>query len=277
MTVISAQAADSGPVIGNRSKEMEPLRPRGDAVRSAAWFVGISLAVAGGAAVASNAGPALVPFALAFAPALIAVVLAWREGDGALRRLLRTLSKRPPVARWYLVLGLPVLGTLAVIPLAVALGEPGTGLFDDLLPAALIVPLIVLLPAFTEELAWRGFALPRVMAAMSPLRASLALAAPWVALHMVLFLPGQAYEHLAVWPAILAVVSLSIIGTWIFVRTGGSVLMAGLFHALFNGTTPLMSGIDPEVGWALRAVILALIALTVIALGGFRRPAGREA
>jgi membrane protease YdiL (CAAX protease family) len=233
--------------------------------------VGVSLAVAGVAALASREIPALVPFALAIAPAIIAIVLASWERGGALRRLLCTLITRPPSARWYLVLALPVLATLAVIPLAAALGGRTTGLFDDLLPAALIVPLVVLLPAFTEELAWRGFALPRVMTAMSPLRASLLLAVPWVVLHMVLYLPGQPYEHLAVWPAVLAVVSLSIIGTWIFVGTGGSVLLAGLFHAVFNGTTPLIAGVDPEVGWALRAVVIAVIALALIALGGFRR------
>ena len=55
----------------------------------AAWFVGLCLLVAAISTLASGAMQALVPFALAFLPAVIAIGLAWREGHGALRRLLQ--------------------------------------------------------------------------------------------------------------------------------------------------------------------------------------------
>ena len=99
-----------------------------------------------------------------------------REGHGALRQLLRSLTDpscgpslvpRPVAARDV---------ALASVAVAVVLGHSSTGLFDTLTPAALAVPLVVLVPAFAEELAWRGFALPRAMRALSALRASLVLA-----------------------------------------------------------------------------------------------------
>ena len=90
-----------------------------------------------------------------------------------------------------------MLWSLGTVAATVALGESTDGLFDTLFPAVLIVPFVVLLPAFTEELAWRGFALPRLMSAMSPLQAALLLAVPWTLIHVVLFLPGQWYEDLA--------------------------------------------------------------------------------
>ena len=111
----------------------------------------------------------MLPFILAFGPLVIALVIAWREGGGAVRTLLHSATIRPADRRWYLVLLIPVLWSLATVGVAVGLGEPAAGLFTSLFPAVLIVPIVVLLPAFAEELAWRGFALPRLMSAMSPL------------------------------------------------------------------------------------------------------------
>lgn len=50
------------------------------------------------------------------------------------------------------------------------------------------VPLI---PAFLEELGWRGYALPRLLERYSPLVAGLALGAPWSAVHLALHLLGM--------------------------------------------------------------------------------------
>ena len=253
-----------------------PLEPSSrQQVLSAAWFVGLSLALAVGA-VAAGTPSALVPFILAVGPALIALALAWREGHGSLRRLLHSLTIRPADRRWYLVLVIPVLWSLGTVAAAVGLGEPTAGLFDSSFPAVLIIPLVVLLPAFTEELAWRGFALPRLMSAMSPLRAALLLAVPWSLMHVVLFLPGQWYEDLALWPMVVSIFSYSILLTWIFVGTGGSVLMTALFHAGLNGVAPVMAGIDPDTSWVVRNLLAAAIAIVVVALGGLRRSADRS-
>ena len=223
---------------------------------SAAWFVGLSLALAA-VAVAAGTPAALLPFVLALGPAVIAIAIAWREGHGALRRLLHSLTIRPADRRWYLVLAIPVLWSLGTVAVAVGLGEPIAGLFDALFPAVLIIPIVVLLPAFTEELAWRGFALSRLLSAMSPLRAALVLAVPWTLIHVFLFLPGQWYGDLAIWPMVVSIFSYSILLTWIFVGTGGSVLMTALFHAALNGVAPIMAGIDADSSWVIRNLLAA--------------------
>lgn len=243
------------------------------ALQNVTWFVGITLAfalVATVAAVGSGADPNLLAFPLAFAPALIAIGIAWREGDGAVGRLVRQLTVLPANPIWYLTLLLPVAAFLAVAVVAVVLGEPVAGLFDDLVPRIFIVPLVVLLPAFTEELAWRGFALPRAMTTMSPLRAALLLGIPWTLIHVGLFLPGQMNAGAAYWSMATQIMSMSVILAWIYLGTGRSVLMAALAHALFNGMVPLTGGVDPELAWALRGVIWPVIAILVVALGGFR-------
>jgi membrane protease YdiL (CAAX protease family) len=247
-----------------------PSSPRHQA-QHVAWFVGLCLVLAGLAAVASGTSPALVPFLLAIGPAFIAVGLAWRERHGAVRRLRQMLTHRPADARWYIVLLIPVGWAFAVVGVAVALGEPTAGLFDELAPTALLIPLVVLLPAFAEEVAWRGYAVPRLMGVMSPLRASLVLALPWTIMHLVLQLPGGVNEGAAVWPTVLSLFAYSVVLTWVFVGTGGSVLLSALVHTGLNGVVPIMWGVDQETSWALRAVIAAMIALAVVALGGFRR------
>jgi membrane protease YdiL (CAAX protease family) len=269
MSISGASARSQFPT-AERPAHVE--RSTGRQLVSVAWFVGLSLALAA-LAVAAGAPVALLPFVLALGPAVIAIAIAWREGHGALRHLLHPLTIRSADRRWYLVLAIPVLWSLGTVAVAVGLGEPIAGLFDTLLPAVLIIPLVVLLPAFTEELAWRGFALPRLMSAMSPLRAALVLAIPWTLIHAFLFLPGQWYGNLAVWPMVISIFSYSILLTWIFVGTGGSVLMTGLFHAALNGVAPIMAGVDPDSSWVIRNVVAAGIAVAVVALGGFRRSA----
>ena len=251
----------------------------------AAWFVGLTLAFAALATalvLISGAEPTLLAFALALPPALIATGLAWREGNGALGRLLRSVTVRPANPMWWLVLLIPLGAFLAVDVVAVALGQPSAGLFDDVFPAALIVPLVVLVPAFAEEIGWRGYALPRTLTAMTGLRASLVLGVPWALIHVPLYLPGQMNGESAAWSMLTQVISYSVILTWIYVGTGGSVLVTGLFHMLLNGLTPLTSGLDPFVAWEIRGVVFPIVAILVVALGGFRglqrsAPAGEPA
>jgi membrane protease YdiL (CAAX protease family) len=243
-------------------------RPVRDQVASAAWLIGLTLVLTVIAFVA-GAPPAIVPFILAIGPAVIAIVLAWREGHGALRQLLRSLTNLPARKRWYLALAIPVLWAFATVAVGVVLGAPTAGLLDKAFPAVLIIFLVVLLPALAEELAWRGFVLPRLMSAMSPLQAALVLAVPWTLVHVGLHLPGQMNEVLILWPLVLSIVSYSVILAWVFVRTGGSVLMTALIHAGLNAMSPVMVGIEPNTQWVIRNILAALIAVAVVALGGF--------
>ena len=82
----------------------------------------------------------------------------------------------------------------------------------------------------------------------------------FVMLHVPLYLPGQLYTGLPVWPLALILLSSSVLLTWIYVRTA-SVLLAGLMHAAFNATVPLTWGLDPAWVWTARGIVLPLIAI----------------
>ena len=246
-------------------------------LRLANAFVDAMLGVAFATAMTAAMLGASVPFILALAPVPIVIAIAWLEGGGAVRRLLHTLTVRPADRRWYLVLAIPALGTLATVGIAAALGAPVENTLERTLPALLLLPLVVAIPAFAEELAWRGYLVPRLLPVMSPLAASLLIAVPWSIVHLVLALPGQMYDGIAIWPSVVTVFSLSVLGTWIFLGTGGSVLMAGLFHALYNASTAITWGLDPETAWALRPLVFAAIALVVVAFGGLRATSAHAA
>jgi CAAX protease family protein len=259
-TITAAPRTDAQPTQGSR-------------LPGVAWFVGLVLGfsfVVTVAVVASGAEPTLLAFPLALAPAVIALGLAWREGGGAAGRLLRQLIVPPTRPIWWLALLIPLAAFIAVDVVAVALGEPTAGLFDGVVPAIVIVPLVVLIPAFTEELGWRGFAVPRALTAWPPLRTALVLGVPWTLIHVGLFLPGQMNAGAAYWSMATQILSMSVILTWVYLGSGGSVLMAGLTHALFNGLVPLAAGVDPELAWAIRGVLWPAIAVLIVAFGGFR-------
>lgn len=237
---------------------------------SVGWFVALSLGLAGFGAVLTASVPSLVPFLLALGPAMIAFAIAWSEGDGALGRLVRLLWRWPEPRTWYLLIALPVAWAMATVVVGVAIGRSNGELFTDLMPSALIVPLVVLIPAFAEEIAWRGFATPRLMTAISPLQAALVLAAPWVVMHLVLMLPGGINAGLAVWATVVSLIAYAVVLTWAFVGSGGSVLLVALLHAGFNGVVPLMRGIDGDTSWAIRAILAAVIAFGIVTLAGYR-------
>jgi len=214
----------------------------------------------------------VAPFVLALGPLVVALGLALIEGNGALTRLGRSLTLIPANRLWFLVIVLPVVWALTVLIVAIVAGAPAEGLFDGVGLDSLVVLLVVLIPAFAEELAWRGFAVPRLLPFLSPLGAALVLAVPWTIMHLPLVLvPGSINEGLAVIPMVLALFGYSIILTWIFVGSGGSVLLTAIVHAGLNGVVPIFQNLDADEAWLWRGVIAAVIAVLVILFGNMQR------
>ena len=194
----------------------------------------------------------------------------------ALGRLVRLLWRRPAPRVWYLLIALPIAWALATVVVGVAIGRSNGELFNDLMPSALIVPLVVLIPAFAEEVAWRGFATPRLMTAISAAAsraricgtvgrdAPRADASWWI------------NAGLAVWPTVVGLIAYAVVLTWAFVGSGGSVLLVALLHAGFNGVVPLMRGIDSDTSWAIRAILAAVIAFGIVTLAGYRGAASAD-
>jgi len=86
-----------------------------------------------------------------------------------------------------------------------------------------------------EEPGWRGFALPRLQLKFSPLIASIILGLIWGFWHTPIYLP-QYGSFIQYGIFLLNTIKIAIILTWLYNRTGGSVLATALMHTIGNIT-----------------------------------------
>lgn len=142
---------------------------------------------------------------------------------------------------WYvfILFGIPALATLGLILLPDSFAA-----FQGFSPRLLMsFPLyfagIFLSTGLPEEIGWRGFALPRMQQRFGPLASSLLLGLLWSFWHLSSFFslahgggPGadlqKTFMNFAIF--LVAVVALTVIFTWVFNNTRGSILIAALVH-----------------------------------------------
>ncbi len=171
-------------------------------------------------------------------PSAVAIVLtAIVLGRGALRKLLGRLLIWRVDPRWYLVLILgPVALAGGVVALNTLLGGPALGLGMPLLGAAIFLAFSIFPgSALGEEIGWRGYALPRLQTRRSALSASLILAPLWALWHLPLWLTGEPGRTPLIYAGfVVSAFAMSVVLTWVYNSTGGSLLMVVLLHATIN-------------------------------------------
>jgi membrane protease YdiL (CAAX protease family) len=189
--------------------------------------------------------------------------------------LLRRHGQWRVGAGWY---PLVIFGPLLLLALAVvarvgpgALGAPGQdgpSVLLEYLIYALALKL-VLGGALGEEAGWRGFALPRLQARCGALGGSLILGALWAGWHAPLYLSARRVTDNPPLLFALSVLGMAVAYTWVANRTGGSLLLAVLFHSAINSAPavlrPLVPGLGAgeffaliAAGWVAVALLLAL-------------------
>ncbi len=225
----------------------------------------------------------VLAFAITWAPTAFGVFMAAGPLLSALgvtavvdgRRGLRELGSRLIRWRvgwaWYTAALLVPLGVvLGTGALNVALGAPDSALRRlQLSSLALAFALRLVVPVFSpigEEPGWRGFALPRFLTGRSPFEATLFLGLIVAVWHVpLIFLSSEDLPPLF----LLATVAVTFFYTWLFIRSGGSVLITILAHAAegtvgreFTGTNGF-AGPDKShwivlytAGWCVVAVVL---------------------
>jgi membrane protease YdiL (CAAX protease family) len=91
-----------------------------------------------------------------------------------------------------------------------------------------------------EELGWRGFALPRLLDKFDPIVSSLILALPWILWHIPLSVFQEWTGNIPIIQFLLKhallILPLTLIFTWFFQKSKGSVLLVIVFHKAFNLT-----------------------------------------
>lgn len=229
-------------------------------------------------------GTTLLVLVGGFGPAVAAAVVTWAAGDGV-RAWVRQLLRWRVDARWWAVaLLLPAATVATAGALAVlAFGRP---LAPEPLGAAATYPLtmvaVFLVGGGNEEPGWRGFALPRLQARFSALSASLVVGVGWVGWHLPLFaVPGSAQAGLPLPFYAVAVVAESVVFTWLYNGSGGSVLLAMVLHASVNNATVFYlaggrAAISSTLAYGLFTAAIVVVALAIVAYHGPARLASGD-
>jgi CAAX protease family protein len=189
-------------------------------------------------------------------PFLAALLLtATTTGRGGMRAFFRQLLIWRVNPWWYLVvLFEPALVTLMVLAGTSLLGGPS---FNFALPPVVqrpplplpsgVNPWLLIVPLFLlggllggplgEEPGWRGYALAKLQDRSSALGASLILGVLWALWHLpFFFLLGTTQSTTPFLLFAFGTLANSILFTWVYNHTRGSVLLAFLFHNALNIT-----------------------------------------
>lgn len=133
------------------------------------------------------------------------------------------------------------------------------------IPFVILVIVISAIPgAFMEELGWRGFALPRLQGRTTALTASVILGFVWGLWHIPsMFFFGQT-DALSIVIAVINFIPATILFTWLFNNTKGSLLLATLFHASTQYSNNFLGVIPTQTA----NILVWLIAILIISLTG---------
>jgi membrane protease YdiL (CAAX protease family) len=194
-----------------------------------------------------------------YAPAIAAVVLIlWHHGWAGLGRFMRRLQLWRMRWPWWvlLVFGIPAV-SYAGAALKGTLGTP-----FPFSPWTAVLPALVttLLIGPVEEFGWRGLALPLMQRHLAPFWAGLWLGLIWALWHVpAFFLSGTPQSSWSLPGFFVGCIALSLILTPMFNASGGSLLVAALFHFQVNGPAwpdaqPWDSGI-----FAVVAVVMVVV------------------
>lgn len=195
-----------------------------------------------------------------YAPAISGVMVAWhRLGRSGLKEYFARLKMiRMPVSNWlFVVIGIPAIvyagaavsGTLSTTPLF----SP----WYTMIPALLAS---LFLAGTWEELGWRGVAQPLLQRRFTPLTSGLIVGVVWAVWHLPAFaLSGTVQSAWAFGPYFIGVVAVSVIMTWLFNSSNGSILVAWLVH--FQLMNPLFADGQP---WDSLFYVIAAVAIVAI-------------
>jgi uncharacterized protein len=133
-----------------------------------------------------------------------------------------------------------------------------------------------------EELGWRGFALPRLQQHANALNASILLGLVWGLWHLPLYfvlgtgqsemLRAGASPAFAIGGFVGWTIGLSVLFTWLYNQTGGSLLVVILFHAAVNFAAFLPAAFGSGGAASLLNVLITwLVAIGIIVRFGRAR------
>ncbi|MBN1452152.1 MAG: CPBP family intramembrane metalloprotease [Anaerolineales bacterium] len=229
---------------------------------------------------------------MGYMPTLAAVIITGiTKGTEGIRTLFGKLLIAKVGFRWYIF---AIFGYAAVCAGAIGLSNSFGGSALPFLsenfpkfsnPLEMMISIAMMFLAISlvngEELAWRGFALPRLQAKYTALTSSLILGVIWALFHLPLFftLTGTSQAGASFTGFLISTVSLTILFTWMYNHTRGSVLLAYLLHGATNTWSQIFAidhSANPLIDNTMTGLVVLAAVIVVISYGPSRlsrRPA----
>ena len=238
--------------------------------------------------------PAGIILAAALSASIAGIIMTVVEdGPAGLKLMLSRLLI------WRVGIGYWLFAFLFLVP-AILIGSVVNPLFNgdplslrNMKPAFAIVPMFIMffiIAGLGEELGWTGFLTPRLQARHSALTSSIIRAILWGLWHIPLFLysrldhPSLSDFPYSGWVAqkgflvafgafiIMFVLPWSILCSWIFNNTRGSLLLVAVLHGseIWAAYWMLSTGISPsnlDNYWGYGAVMVVVASIIVITTG----------
>jgi membrane protease YdiL (CAAX protease family) len=208
--------------------------------------------------------------------ALSAILMTWLTlGPGAVLDLLKRFLVWRLGWKWY--------ASLLIIPLTYLLGIALHALVTGTPPDFSVTTaraavgssgsvLLYVAPVFLadvlgngEEIGWRGYALPRLQSRYSALYSALVIGLIWALWHLAIYI--RAFNPVAFSWYVVGVIAKSVLITWAYDGSRGSLLLATLYHAAWNTSgifLPISAKLsDADIG-TYAYVILSEVAVAVV-------------
>ncbi|MFW9869283.1 MAG: CPBP family intramembrane glutamic endopeptidase [Candidatus Thorarchaeota archaeon] len=215
-------------------------------------------------------------YLLPYGPMLSALILTWvRGGKDAVRVLLSRMSKWRIKPVWIVTTLLSVwVFFIASAFMMVAIGQPWPDL--SIFGQVMYLPYLTFLGSWAlwiitygigEETGWRGYLLPHLQAKYSALTSSLIVGLFWAAWHAPMFLYDENLIAMGPFGTISWVIGLmfgSVLQTWLYNNTEGSVLMTAIWHGTFNTFTAAAGQAASVTSGIISMLVMVLVVIIVI-------------
>lgn len=211
--------------------------------------------------------PEIMLIIMIWSPTVSAIIISGVIGGlGELKRLIRGFIRWKVGIIWYFAGFLLMTGPLIFSAIYIVFGGtapgPSTGLTIPLILIELFLTLFR--GPLSEEAGWRGFALPRLQSRFSALTASILLGIIWACWHIPLYFIEP---RIPFYIFILLVIVISILMTWAYNNTKGSLIITIIFHFSFNFNGAFITGLFgllPQMGFYIGGGIMIGIYLIFV-------------
>jgi membrane protease YdiL (CAAX protease family) len=209
---------------------------------------------------------------IAVAPVAFVISMAF-SSNPAVKRYVSSLIILRGVWGWSLLaLVLVPLAVLLSIVICNILGRQSYAVHQFSATGLVLIGLVVIKFLYQlfffngtgEEVGWRGFALPRLQSLTSPLIACLLINFIWPLWHVFYWgAEGKSILSLGFWVhTYLELLPATVIISWLYNRSKGSILVAGIAHAAANTSFAFFPNLDWQVyDWTVAVVALVLIVI----------------